>query len=193
MSEKIITLDNPLKINDETYTEIKLREPTVNEVILSLKVAGKRTTLEASYESNINLLHRVSGLPGNVIEALPGSVMDEATNYLFSFQEEQKDNSCEELIEINPPIVLSNKEEYDFLELKEPTVGQRKKATRALDQYGNTTLGGMEFQVSLLTEVTGWKLAAVLKLPMSIFMQASQYFTRFFPNGQETGVNLGAN
>lgn len=187
-NEKTISFTSPVNFNDKVYEEITVREPTVNEYMLSLKSKGNRESFEADAMVQIELLSRVSGLPVNAIESFPSSVMDEATNFIASFQEDQENTDSNEII-IDPPITISNGNEYDRLTLLEPTVGQRKKATRMLDKYGNTPLGAMEFQLSLLKDISDWPLVALLKLPISTFLQASRYLSDFFTDGQKTGKN----
>lgn len=188
MMEKVFTLETPICVKDKEYSELKLREPVVNEVILAAKVAGGKETVTAAYDSQLDLLKRVSGWPQEAIEELPVSIMDEAFAYLVSFQEEQGENvSMTGELEIEPAIELAGGERFTILSLKEPTVGQRKRAMKQLDQYKQNVVGALEFQVALLTEVSGWKTSVILKMPIHYFMQASQYLTRFFMTGQETG------
>lgn len=192
--EKTITLETPITVKNQTYSELKLREPVVNEVIMAARVIGNRKTVMAACDSQIDLLKRVSGWTQEAIDELPVSIMDEAFAYLTSFQEEDQPSeiTASGELEIDPAIELPNGDHFTSLLLKEPTVGQRKKAMKQLDQYDQNMVGGLEFQVTLLGEVTGWKTAAILKLPIHYFMQASQYLSRFFTNGQETGEKSNA-
>ena len=77
-NEKTIKLTNPVNFNDKVYEEITVREPTVNEYMLSLKSKGNRESFEADAMVQIELLSRVTGLPVNAIESFPSPVMDDA-------------------------------------------------------------------------------------------------------------------
>lgn len=192
--EKVIPLETPVRVGDREYAELRLREPIVNEVILSARVAGNGKSLTAACDSQVDLLKRVSGWLQEALDALPVRVMDAAIAWLMEFQDEKGlppvPSSGE--LELDPPLELARGERHTVLILKEPTVGQRKQAMRQLDQYGQNTVGGLEFQVTLLAEVSGWKQADVLRLPVHYFVQASLYLSGFFTNGQATGGKSNA-
>lgn len=79
-------IDQSGNFNDQVYEEIRVREPTINEYMLSLKSKGNKESFEADAMVQIELLSRVTGLPVNAIESFPSSVMDEATISLHRFR-----------------------------------------------------------------------------------------------------------
>ncbi|MDI2091624.1 phage tail assembly protein [Commensalibacter oyaizuii] len=195
MNTKIISLDRPVRVGDRDYTELKLREPIVNEVIQAFKtMAGKQSSV-AAYDAQLILVASVSEMPIQGIEELPGRILDQAIDFVMSFQDMTPCNEPYDQwdMELIPPLQLSNGETLSEIALQEPTVKQRKMAMKQFDHYGQTIVGGLEFQVSLLTQVSGQKLASILKLPISQFTKASGYLLRFFPNGQKTGEALANN
>ncbi|MGL4686603.1 MAG: phage tail assembly protein [Commensalibacter sp.] len=193
---KIITLEEPISFNGAEYKELKLQEPTVNQISLSYQVMGNRTSVSAGIECQIDLLARVSGWPKEAIEELPSTKMDEATSWLDSFQADLVTNdlnntstpSPQFTINFDPPIELSNGDHFDTMDLQEPTIKHRKLACKQLDQYGQNASGMMQFEISLVTAVSKWSLTAVLAMPISKFCEAVKYLNSFFPNGHQTGL-----
>lgn len=194
---KIITLDYPILVDKQEYSEIKLSEPIANDVITAFKTMGNKTSGEAYYDVQIALVSKVSGIPVKALEELPTRILDEAIEYIMTFQQNNEVDCFEDYweIELDKPIQLSglDGDVITSLLLKEPTVKQRKMAMRQMDQYSNQIIGSFELQVSLLTSVTGQKMATILKLPISQFFKAANYLMHFFPSGQATGENLVGN
>lgn len=75
--EKILILDQPIKLGDIAYGELKLREPTAGEMD---DLAAKN-----GISWSIALVRGVSGLPEQVIRRLPIRVLNEAMEYLLPF------------------------------------------------------------------------------------------------------------
>ncbi|MBX6382078.1 MAG: phage tail assembly protein [Microbispora sp.] len=73
---KIIPLDLAIEWNNQTYDELRLREPTWGEVM----EARKR-----GEDSDTFLVSKVSGIPMQAVLKLPGSVMLEAVEAIQAF------------------------------------------------------------------------------------------------------------
>lgn len=197
---KIIPLTQSVSIGSAVYSEIKLREPIVNEVITSFKNAYKDTgeaSTASSYDAQILLVAIVSSIPKEALEAFPSRILDQAIEYLTSFQDQNGEviKSDQWNMELDDPLPLSGTDGDILIELslQEPTVGQRKKAMKQFDTYGQGIVGGLEFQATLLTEVSSQKLATILKLPMGQFTKATNYLMRFFPDIKKAGQGLFSN
>ncbi|CAI3945548.1 phage tail assembly protein [Commensalibacter papalotli (ex Botero et al. 2024)] len=194
---KKITLNSLILVDGHEYKEINLSEPIANDVITAFKSMGNKNSGEAYYDVQIALIAKVSGIPVKALEELPTRILDEAIEYIMAFQKNNEVDCSEDRweMELDKPISLSGADGdmIETLTLQEPTVKQRKMAMHQMDQYSNQVIGGFEFQVSLLTSVTGQKMATILKLPISKFFKASNYLMHFFPSGQETGENLVGN
>jgi len=76
---KTIPLAVPLAFGDNSWTAIELREPTTGEVIRANKAGA--TGLSA----DLVLISLVSGIPANLLEAVPISKAMEASRYLAGF------------------------------------------------------------------------------------------------------------
>ncbi|CAI3953455.1 unnamed protein product [Commensalibacter communis] len=191
---KIITLKQPVTVGSATYSEIHLREPIVNEVITSFK--DMNGSIASSYDAQIKLVSIACEIPIDVLEEMPTRILDEAIEYVSAFQNVDDGVKTDQWdMELDSPLQLSGADGdvITTLSLKEPTVKQRKQAMKAFDQYGQGIVGGLEFQVSLLTQVTGEKLPTILKLPISQFTKATVYLMRFFPEINKTGNGLFTN
>lgn len=167
------------------------REPSVGENLLAIRVIGKRPQLESVYASQIALLCRVTGWPQAAVDQLPSRILDEAVAYLSHFEEEARRKPDEEpdcqdtlYLSLTPPITAVNRE-WQEMQLREPTVAERRRF-KAQEQRG-TMADFLEAEINLLTDVSGWQRAAVLKMPISQFARAADYLTGFFIAGQKTG------
>jgi hypothetical protein len=76
---KTITLREPIKFGDKTYETIDLKEPTAGQIDKAQRI----TTSPAA--SNIELIAQVSGLSARVIEKVPATEYNEASEYLAFF------------------------------------------------------------------------------------------------------------
>lgn len=192
---KTISLKQEITVGNEIYRELNLWEPIVNELIVSYKNAGEKGTTVCAYDAQILLVSSISGIPINALEAFPTRILDEAIEYLTTFQTQNDDEIRDDQWEmpLTSPLQLSDGSQISSLDLKEPTVKQRKEAMKKIDAHGQGIVGGLEFQASLLTQVTEQKLPTILKLPISDFTKATNYLMRFFPDIQKVGKDLLTN
>lgn len=190
----VFTLENAIPGKDgQTYTELRLREPVVFHILQAAKVIGKRPSLESVYDSQIDMVCRISGWPKVVIDQLPSRVLDQAISYLTSFEEEARRGEDEEpecpdsfTLTFTPTIDAVN-QSFAEMSLQEPVVAQRRsyKATESKGNFADF----IQAQINLVVAVSGWPLAAVLKMPISKFAKASDYLTGFFISGRVIGSN----
>lgn len=173
------------------WTRLSCREPSVGECLLATRTIGKRPTLETVYASEIALLCRVTGWPQTAVDQLPTRTLDAAVAYISHFEEEARRKPDEEpdcqdafYLSLIPPITAVNREWQD-MDLREPTVAERRRF-KTQEQRGSMA-DFLEAEINLLTDVSGWQRAAVLKMPISKFAKASDYLTGFFIAGQKTG------
>ncbi|WP_061490886.1 phage tail assembly protein [Acetobacter malorum] len=177
--------------DDRELTTLSCREPSVGECLLATRTIGKRPTLETVYASEIALLCRVTGWPQTAVDQLPTRTLDAAVAYISHFEEEARRKPDEEpecqdtfYLSLTPPITAVNRDWQD-MDLREPTVAERRRF-KAQEQRGSMA-DFLEAEINLLTDVSGWQRAAVLKMPISQFAKASDYLTGFFIAGQKTG------
>ncbi|KVZ18639.1 hypothetical protein WT88_29610 [Burkholderia stagnalis] len=79
--QKILTLRKPVKIGDETFTTLTLREPTAGEL-------ERATVAERGLTVTINLISMVAGVPRQVVERITGRDLREAASFLEGFTED---------------------------------------------------------------------------------------------------------
>lgn len=177
--------------DDRELTTLSCREPSVGECLLATRTIGKRPTLETVYASEIALLCRVTGWPQTAVDQLPTRTLDAAVAYISHFEEEARrkpdeEPDCQDTFHLSliPPIFAVNRDWQD-MDLREPTVAERRRF-KAQEQRGSMA-DFLEAEINLLTDVSGWQRAAVLKMPISQFAKASDYLTGFFIAGQKTG------
>ncbi|QNT79444.1 Phage tail assembly chaperone protein [Entomobacter blattae] len=112
--------------------------------------------------------------------------------FVAAFENDNRRN-LEEEPSLDPSLTLvldspvkTNKTEFDTMHLREPTVMERKisgvkKRNKNLRSY-------YDAEVQLVKDVSEWPLAAVLAMPISQFVKASDYLQGFFMSGQKTGM-----
>ncbi|KAA8387039.1 phage tail assembly protein [Acetobacter tropicalis] len=173
------------------WIELTCREPSVGECLLATRTIGKRPTLETVYASEIALLCRVTGWPQTAVDQIPTRTLDAAVAYISHFEDDARrkpdeEPDCQDTfhLALTPPITAVNREWQD-MDLREPTVAERRRF-KSQEQRGSMA-DFLEAEINLLTDVSGWQRAAVLKMPISQFAKASDYLTGFFIAGQKTG------
>jgi len=79
---KIITLNKPIVIGEDTYSLLTLREPEAGELERATK--GDRAGLTVT----IDLIAMVAGVPRKVAEKLPSRKLSEAAKFIEGFTED---------------------------------------------------------------------------------------------------------
>ncbi|MFT8334682.1 MAG: phage tail assembly protein [Acetobacter orientalis] len=188
----VFTLDNAITGKDaKHYTELHLREPVVFHILQAAKVIGKRPSLESVYDSQIDMVCRISSWPKVIVDQLPSRVLDQAIAYLNSFEEdarrgEDEEPECPDSLTLTfSPAIDAVDQSFTEMSLHEPVVAQRRRY-KATESKGNFA-DFIQAQINLVAAVSGWPLAAVLKMPISKFAKASDYLTGFFISGRAIG------
>ncbi|WP_338331311.1 phage tail assembly protein [Acetobacter sp. LMG 32666] len=173
------------------WKELHLREPTVFHCLQSAKVIGKNPSIESIYDSQIDLTCRLSGWPKVAVDQLPTRILDKAVAYASAFEENarRKQNEKPECLEslillFTPPIEAVN-QSFSEMILREPVVSERRKykATESRGSFADF----LQAEIDLVSAVSGWPMAAVLKMPISKFAKGADYLTGFFMTGHQTG------
>ncbi|WP_338086095.1 phage tail assembly protein [Gluconacetobacter azotocaptans] len=177
-----------------TFTELRLREPTVFETLYAAKVIGRRATQESIYDSQIDLVARVSKWPVVAVHMLGARMLDEAVDFLSRFEQEARrpadadpDLSPSLTLQFLPPIEAVN-QTFPSMSLRPPTVGERRPYKAA--ETRGTAEAFLQAEIDLVRAVSEWPPAAVLKMPISQFARASDYLTGFFTPGPGTGSSF---
>ncbi len=79
--QKVIRLRKPVKLGDEEFSSLTLREPTAGEL-------ERATTAERGITVTINLIAMVAGVPRQVVERISGRELKEAAAFLEGFTED---------------------------------------------------------------------------------------------------------
>nr|WP_246495493.1 phage tail assembly protein [Ameyamaea chiangmaiensis] len=187
-----VVLDDPITLKDGTsFSEIVLSEPNVYHRLMATKLIGKRPTLATMRDSQIDLVARVAGWPVIAVQQLPASLLDEAIVFVTGFEQDARrpddaepDRSPSKSIVFEPAVEGAGRT-WGRMELREPKVSERRKYDATLGR--GTPEGIMQAEIDLVAGVSGWALAAVMRMPDSKFVEASEYLTGFFTTGRETG------
>lgn len=173
------------------WKELRLREPTVFHSLQAAKVIGKKPSIESIYDSQIDLVCRISGWPKVAVDQLPTRILDKAVAYASAFEENARrkpdeDAECPEslILLFSPPIEAVN-QTFSEMTLREPVVSERRKykATESRGSFADF----LQAEIDLVSAISGWPMAAVLKMPISKFAKAADYLTGFFMTGHQTG------
>ena len=190
-----ITLPEPLKSGEAEITSITLREPTLYEVITAAKKVRNFPNISPVevLEVELELVRQVSGLSDALFSKLPASVVRQARDYVVRFEEEAREQMAEQLegwgdnlpaertLAFSPSIPGGN-QDWGSMTLRSPTVGQMRPAKALLRKPSLEAL--FRSDELLITSVSGWPKAAVLRLPVSRYVEAAGYLNAFFPDGR---------
>lgn len=190
--EMILNLDPP--INGES--RLTLKEPTVYQVKQAADVIGQRATSESVYDSQIILVSLVAACSTDMVNQLPTRKLDEAVAYVCSFEDDARRNmmdpeafdkidlSSEKIIVFPKPIEGGGRS-FSEMKLHEPEVKDRRRFKAA--EAGGSMSSIMRGEIQLVQDVSGWHPAAIMRMPISKFAEASDYLTGFFLGGQKAG------
>lgn len=192
--DSLIVLDEPIVLGgDREFVELQLREPNVYHMLSAAQAIGKRPTTESVYDSQMQLVKLVSGWPIQAVQDLPTSALDRAVAYVTSFQDEARRPEGADP-DLSPSFVLIFEDgieavgrTFSTMTLREPKVKERRTA-KAFEARG-TAESFLRAEISLVENVSGWPMAAILKMPISKFAKAADYLTGFFMSGPETGTS----
>jgi hypothetical protein len=184
--------DNTITTKDGAeWKELRLREPTVFHCLQSAKVIGKKPSIESIYDSQIDMVCRISGWPKLAVDQLPTRILDKAVAYASAFEENVRRKPDEEpecpeslILLFSPPIEAVN-QSFSEMTLREPVVSERRKykATESRGSFADF----LQAEINLVSAISHWPMAAVLKMPISKFATAADYLTGFFMTGRQTG------
>lgn len=187
----LIVLDDPVEWKRERFTELKLRQPVVAQVLFATRVMGKRATEVTVRDAQLDLVARVSGWPAGAIGLLPTTVQDRAILFVTDFEEnarrpmdDEPDRSPELRLRLSPPVEAVGLSHSEMV-LREPIGVQRRRYDVTRER--GTPEVAMQAEINLVAEVSEWPMAAVLKTPISQFARAADYLTGFFIRGPRTG------
>ncbi|GBQ33820.1 phage tail assembly protein [Acetobacter fabarum] len=184
--------DNTITTKDGAeWKELRLREPTVFHCLQSAKVIGKKPSIESIYDSQIDLICRLAVWPKLAVDQLPTRILDKAVAYATAFEENVRRKPDEEpecpeslILLFSPPIEAVN-QSFSEMTLREPVVSERRKY-KATESHGSFA-DFLQAEINLVSAISHWPMAAVLKMPISKFATAADYLTGFFMTGRQTG------
>ncbi|GBR21107.1 phage tail assembly protein [Asaia spathodeae] len=186
-----ITLDEPIKVRAGDYTRLALSEPCVFHVLEASKKIGSRPDQETVYDSQIDLVARVSGWPLTALYALPSRKLDEAIVFVTDFEESARRQPDEppshedQLVLVADREIEAVKSLWREMTLREPNVAERRAFKSA--QAKGSAYAYMRGELQLVSSISGWPDAAILKMPISMFARAADYCAVFFIPGPQTG------
>ncbi|GAB6854166.1 phage tail assembly protein [Asaia astilbis] len=187
----VLTFEPAISVKGNEYSRLELSEPCVFHVLEASKKIGNRPTQETVYDSQIDLVARVSGWPLTALHALPSRKLDEAIIFVTDFEEKAR-RQPDEAPSYDDERVLFAKREIEAVNslwrdmtLREPSVAERR-VFKVAQGKGNVT-AYMRGEMQLVSSISKWPDAAILKMPISLFARAADYCTGFFIPGPQTG------
>lgn len=76
-AELVITLDRPTEHAGQSYSELRLREPTSGEM--------RQIRAKDALDQQIFAVSLIAGVPSHAVEKMPISAIERAENYLMGF------------------------------------------------------------------------------------------------------------
>ena len=185
-----IAVQPPIVHEGGTFESLELREPRVSEVQRAEEALTGAVTATSVLDSEIALVALVSGWPTEAVEELPAGILNRASEYLSRFEAgEEAIRALPEgatlEVELEEPVAVAKGSFYSMT-AREPRVSERRRATIAIGARP-TPAAMRRAQISLLTEISGWPQAAVMKMPIGPFSRAAGFVERFLVAGRRTG------
>lgn len=182
-----IPLDPPVEVAGGKLEVLKLREPTGKEMMGAEAAISGAITEATLTDFRVKLVSGVSGLTEDAVNLLPCSVFRDAHRFVEAFNGTAPATQPGPTLEL--PIgakLTSGAVSYDRLTLREPTVGQRRKAEMALTG-GRTAATGRRYQMILVSEASGVPYGLAEQLPVSVLNAAEAFVLGFIEGGPRTG------
>ncbi len=184
-----IPVEPPIVVKGHPYASLDLREPRVSEVKAAEELMGSLATPASVLNSEAKLVALVTGWPDEAVGELPASLLNQAAAFLETF--EQRGRGLAEdgptlLIQLDEPVVVQ-KGPHGEMALREPKVAERRRAEQHLSK-GVTPATSRAAEISLVTDISEWHPAAVLKMPISVFARAADFTCGFLERGRRTGA-----
>ncbi len=195
--DSLIVLDSPIQYKGGEYQEIRLSEPNVWKVLKAAQVVGARLTDQSMYDSQINLVAAVAGVPEGVIGELPEMEFNWAIEYVTGFEANARrgltdpnvqrslDLRPEKFISFNPPIEGKGGNSWGEMVLRPPRVTERRKFKGRVAP--GTVESILQAEMGMVEDVSGWDYVAITRMPISKFAEAADYLTGFSMAGPATG------
>lgn len=184
----VLTLDPPVDVAGGKLDMVKLREPTGTEMMAAEAAISAAISEATLTDYRVKLVCAVSGLDEASVNLLPVSVFGNACRFVEAFNSAGPAASAGPTLEL--PIgakLTSGAISYDKLTLREPTVGQRRKAETAI-AAGRTAASGRRYQMILVSEASGVPYALAEQLPVSVLNAAEAFVLGFIEGGPKTGM-----
>ncbi|GBQ23147.1 hypothetical protein AA12717_1407 [Gluconacetobacter sacchari DSM 12717] len=189
--DTMLVMVEPIEWKKQQFDCLRLREPVVAQVLFSTRAMGKRPTEVTVRDAQLDLVERVSGWPSGAVGMLQVSVQDRCIMYLTDFEEEARrpvdaepERTPEMRLLLTVAVEATGKSHSEMV-LREPVGTERRRYDVARERATPEAL--LQAEVNLVADVSGWPLAAVLKMPISDFARAADYLTGFFIRGPRTG------
>jgi hypothetical protein len=184
----VIPINPPIKHEGGEVSELKLREPTGKEMREAERKFDGGVTPETLSNFNAALISAVSGVPEEALNKLPVSIEQKAVDYLRGFDvvPDQADNQPDTLEVDLPEPVSYGGVTYSSLNLREPTLGARRKAESAY-RSGRTIAATRHYQILIVAAASDADFGAVENMPVSALNAAEAYLRGFLQPGRPTG------
>ena len=186
------TLSEPLKVaGGGLVTELRLREPIGMEMLRANKHIEVSTNPEAEMLFARELVAGVAGLKRpDLLSDLPVSDLVEASDIIVRLFSEQVEGFNPDEAELELPIgrtMTIDGIDYSTLSLRPARTGEMLKARGRL-RHGQGPASQLEYQMSLVSNVTGLALPIVHQLPASAIVRAAATIEIFTQPGRRTGT-----
>lgn len=180
-----IELKSPIEVDGTTFDKMDLSEPNVFQMIEASKVISQTPTDTDIRAYQLAMIQRVTGWPAKAIGQLPVSQEKQACAFMAQFENDNRrtvdevSDQQDELVLTMPDTIEAGNTEWRVMTLHEPVGRQRNLYDRRASRTPTITKI-YQAEVALVADVSGWKEAAVLKMPVSLFSQAADYLIGFF-------------
>lgn len=187
----VIPLAPALPWEGGTIAELRLREPAGAEMMAAEACLDTGFSAETVSAFRAKLVSAVSGVAEEALNLLPCSVMRRAQEFVGGFDTQAVPALADPLapsldLEIGHAVSYGAASATMLL-LREPNVGQRRRAETAL-RTGTSPAASRRYQLILVAEVSGVPFAAVGGVPVSVLNRAEAYLRGFIEPGPATGT-----
>ena len=184
-------LSEPLKVAGGQVTEFRLREPTGIEMFRANRHIEVSNNPEAEMLFAREIVAAVAGLKQpELLGELPVSDLLEASDAIIRQFAEKVEGFNPEEAELELPIgeaVTIEGVDYAVLQLRPAKTGEMLKARGHL-RHSQGPASQLQYQMSLVSQVTGISVPVVHRLPASAIVRAAATVEVFTQPGRRTGT-----
>ena len=190
MPEPLI-LEQPIKHAGGQITQLRIAEPTALQLWKAHRHMERSSNPETEFLFAQELVAGVNGLRIEALAELPVYDLEAASQAISGIVSAELDGFDPENAELEvllPEPIAEGAVEYHRLELRPAKTGEELKA-RGYLRNGETAAARLQYQMSIVSNVSGVPLPVVHRMPASVVIRSAVTVEVFTRRGRRTGTS----